>query len=103
MSVDLEIDALVEDQQGELQDDAYDTISMATREVSHILSASEDSLEQVYADIESASTKESCRAAFRHFNGIIRIFLINDGNDRQVCEAICSFNPSRRLRPLLAS
>ena len=105
MSVDLEIDALVEDQQGERQDDTHETISMATREVSHILSATEDSVGQICTDIESASTEESCRAAFRRFNGIMRIFLgtINDSNDRQVCEAVCSFDPSRRLRALLES
>ena len=89
MSVEREIDDIVEDEQSDRsQDEVEDSMAVAAQEVANLLSATGDSFERMCADIEPSKSHESCRLAFRRFNKVLRIFILSGHDGALLHEAI---------------
>ena len=73
-----------------------DTIALVLQEVNNVLASTGDTLAAICADIEAATSWETCRQEFRRFNHILRMFLVAapSGDIGQVVrEAIYSLSP----------
>ena len=104
MSEEREIDQIVEEEHIQQEDEeGLDQVSLAAQEIANLLSATGDSFGAICAEIEAADSKPACRAAFRRFNSVIRIFLLSTtgGGEASRGEAICSLGPSDRFREVL--
>ena len=104
MSVEREVDDIVDEMQGHhVDEESSDTMALAAQEVSNLLSATGDSFGAICAEIEAAVSSEACRAAFRRFNSVLRIFLLTAGgsNGTGLHEAIHSMGPSDRFRAIM--
>ena len=104
MSMEREVDDIVDEMQDHQEDVEVDnSMALAANEVSNLLSATGDSFGTVCAEIESAGSRETCRAALRRFNSVLRIFLLTAGgsNGSGLHEAIYSMGPSDRFRSVM--
>ena len=82
-----------------------DPFSLVLQEVNNVLTATDDTLGAICADIEAATSWEACRQEFRRFNHILRMFLVvatSGDTDQLVRQAIYSLNPGNRFRAHLA-
>ena len=104
MSADHEIDEIVEENRDDpSQEEFQDSVALAAQEVANLLSATGDSFEAICAEIETATSPDACRSAFRRFNSVLRIFLLTAGHGEgaHLQEAIRSLGPSERFQKML--
>ena len=77
-----------------------ETIRLAKQEVGKILKLTGDSMLEICKEMESATTRDSMKAAFRRFNDTLGIFLkleLGPSGEQSLCDAVCSLKISDRL------
>ena len=77
-----------------------ETIRLAKQEVGKILKLTGDSMLEICKKMESATTRDSMKAAFRRFNDTLGIFLkleLGPSGEQSLCDAVCSLKISDRL------
>ena len=108
MSAELLVASLVSEAEGATSDkDKYGKlIESAVEEVTTLLEATQDSMEAIYTDVESASTKRQLKEAFGRLNGVWGIFLgleLSPECEPLLLKAISALNASPRLSSFLAT
>ena len=77
MSVEQEVDDLVQavpaDLQSQQDDTVVEAINLAVSEVSTLLKGTEYSFLDICTDVEQATSRDDCRLAFRQFNKVVRM------------------------------
>ena len=80
------------------------SVDRARQEVGNLLSATHDSMQAIYADVEAASSRGELKKAFKRLNGIWGIFLglqLAPESSALLVEAIASFDVSERMAAFL--
>ena len=106
MSIQQEIDSII----SEVADPALETdkaaVDRARQEVGILLSATQDSMQAIYADVEAASSRSRLKEASRRLNGNWGIFLglqLAPESSALVVEAISSLDVGDRMAGFLGS
>ena len=103
MSVEQEITDLIHEVGGMSETASVETVAMTVAAVKELLVATNDSLLALCERDESATSKEGIKAAFQHFNKVMRIFQEMAPNESLVLDAICKLKVSEYFRGLLVS
>ena len=75
MSVEQEIEEIINNAQGVQETQVINTLALTVEEVKNLLEATHDSLLKICEKIESASTKQGLMKALRQFDRVMRFFL----------------------------
>ena len=82
-----------------------EAVVLMVKEVNILLAATTDSLQAMFARIESSQTRDDVRTAFKQFNRVMKIFMGLASEveyDLQVRQAICDMGVSQRFEEKLA-
>ena len=106
MSVQQEIADILGPRETIEQEAATEHIQSALQEVATLLSATGDSLSDICARVEKATTRKELREAFRPFNNIMGLLtetMPRDVDDRSAVEALGTIPTSVRFKELLTT
>ena len=108
MSVEQEVDDIVQvvpaDLQSQQDDTVVEALNLAVSEVSTLLKGTEYSFMDICTDVEQATSSDDCRRAFRQFNKVVRMILLaapGGGHHLNIKDALHVLEPSEQFSNLL--